>query len=224
MYSKLLIAALLCASAQAQAPEKALAEAGVAKIHNFFQNSVKRLSVGGAKVQDIEMACMGEVFLEWFYEYKGVIKRSDGLHLSEVNGFREAEQKAHLVENDRKAYDFIRADVSNRILAEMDKRRGENKWPAGPRDLTLENPKDQDLLTNLNQCREDEFVTTIRDSYKLNANYLQTKVTIQISPYVPDFKPGEAPYKVTPVYGAVDNKLTTHSASYEDWLYEILTR
>lgn len=224
MYRKLILTAFLCISAAAHAQEKALAETGINKIHNYYQGAVKRLSIGGAKIQDIEMACMGEIYLEWYYVFKGVIKRTDGLFLSEVNGYREAEQKAHLVEQDRKAYDMIRADVSNRILAEVDKRRGQNKWPAGPANLTLEQPKDQELIVNLRECTNEEFVAAIRDGYNLNENYPQTRVTIQVSAYVPDFKPGEKLEKITPVYGAVEDKLTTHSATYEEWLYEILSR
>ena len=203
---------------------KAIAEAGVAKIHNFYQNSIKRLSMSGAQMQDIEMACMGEVFLEWFDVYSGVIERTDGLHFSEVNGYREAEQKAHLVENDRKIYESMRPDVTAKILGEMTERRAQTTWPVGPDGVTLEDPKDQVLLANFTQCRDEAFVAAIRGAYETNPGFENQNISVEISAYVPHFKTGEPPYKVPPMYGAVEDGLSTYTNSYENWLYDIQTR
>lgn len=208
----------------AHAEEKALAEAGIQKIHNYYQNMVKRLSLSSGELQDIEMACMGEIFLEWFYVYKGIITRTDGLHYSEVNGFYEADQKALLVESDRKVYETIRNDVSAKILSEIDGRRQQSKWPAGPDALTLEQPKDQELLTNLEQCRDKEFVTAIRSSYDLAPGAENQQISIDIKPYQPPSKPGEKPSTIPPYYGEVTADGGTYSATYQNWLFDIMTR
>ncbi len=225
MILKLMSSVLLCVICFAsQVEAKALAEQGVAKIHGFYQDSVKRLYISGANIQDIEMACMGEIYMQWFYQYKNVIQQSDELHFSEISGYREAEQNAHLVENDRKIYDFMRSDLSNRILGEISDRRANGTWTKGPDVLTLEDPKDQDLLANFKDCRSEEFVNAIKSAYELEPGFLSEKIGIEITGYVPSFKDSETPHKVTGYYGAVEDKLTKHSATYEDWLYEIITR
>lgn len=228
MRMKIIAAALLCllgGVAQADDQEKAIAEAGVAKIQNFYQNSIVKLSLSGDKVQDISLACMGEIYLVWFNVYDSVIQRTPNLNYGEVSNYRMAEQRAHLIESDRMIYNKIRPDLSSRILAEIDTRRDNRTWSAGPDKITLEDVHEADLMANLKSCTNNDFVAAIDKGYVPSPNDLNQKITITITPYVPKFKVGEAATAVPPVYGGIDDTGMSQSTdTYANWLNNILMR
>lgn len=229
MSQRLFALAILCLSLNAmsspQAHAKAQAEAGISIIHNFYQDAVKRLSFSPYKFQDIEMACMGEIYLQWFGVYSDVIRRTDGLTFGEIQGYREAEQKAHLVENDYQIYEAMRPELISRILDEMYTRRQAAKWPQGPDEVTLPEVQQNLLLGNLNECRNSEFVAAIDKGFQLSEGDYSEDVTRVYARYEPQVKPGEQLGHVPPMYFDIDHEEgDTVTYSYEQWLIEIWGR
>lgn len=153
----LLVAALLLAGNPVSAQNSKI------EIHGSLSEIVGRYrNLKFSAPDEISLACLGEVFSQWYRGYESVLKANSKIRKSNIAPWMEAERLSSLHEKDsRKFFPLLRPDLMPAIRHTLEEYREANAIPRLPWGMTTSQIFADEYNTNLLACLNPDFRATV---------------------------------------------------------------
>ena len=150
--------------AWAQVSEKILVLEVPEVLLAYYRTSTLKLNFSGENLQDIELACLGEVYSEWFTAYELIAVNTPGFSpLKDLQHYEKAYITQVQIEADREIFNGFRPDVIETITSEIREGRQSGEWTRGPVRIQLDSIENAAYLEDLNLCTSASFVERIKN-------------------------------------------------------------